>query len=253
VNDHLTRALATVFLDLDVAGCPVPDVEPSSWQDWPTAESAMLRAEDGSGQGVWVDTAVSPAEQIAMVAEQVQEWAVEELGRRRLPTNWPQCAEHPHNHPLEPMADQSLAIWVCPRSRRPTCEIGHLSGPRRHRMSVVPVDERDCEWERHLTRFRVYLQTNGPGETGGGTATYDVTGADVLQVIDWAQRRAGAGATYSIALVVDAQEGRGLVWLVGIDGNDTTVPATPEWTAQDRMLTRRGHPVGIPEADRASR
>jgi hypothetical protein len=81
VNDTLTRALATVLHDLDAAGCPLPTVEPSDWQTWPTAESAMLRSADGSGHGIWVDSAVSAAEQLVMVAEQVQAWAVEELAR----------------------------------------------------------------------------------------------------------------------------------------------------------------------------
>jgi hypothetical protein len=123
-------------------------------------------------------------------------------------------------------------------------------------MSVVPVDERDGSWERHLPRYRVFQGGRTIGEqswTGGTTSTYDVTGVDVLKVIDWAQRRAGDGATYAIALVVDAEEGRGPVWLVGVDGNDTTEPGDPQHAQQGRMLTRRKHPVGIPEADRATR
>jgi hypothetical protein len=35
-----------------------------------------------------------------------------------------------------------------------------------------------------------------------GPDTYDITGADVLQVIDWAQRQAGDSLTYAIALVL---------------------------------------------------
>jgi hypothetical protein len=62
----------------------------------------------------------------------------------------------------------------------------------------------------------------------GWTDTYDLTGADVLQAIDWAQRPAGDGLTYAVALVEDDDtpaerrpgRARGLVWLVGGDGND---------------------------------
>jgi len=79
--------------------------------------------------------------------------------------------------------------------------------------------------------------------------TYDVTGAHVLQVIDWAQHQAGNRLTYAVALVVDDAEmertspgqGRGLVWLVGMDGNDTALDAE-EATAQDRMIRRRTQP-----------
>lgn len=126
-------------------------------------------------------------------------------------------------------------------------------------MQVLPVDERDSGWEDPAPRFRVYLHRSGESTTLGGTATYDVTGADVLQVIDWAQRQAGDRLTYAVALVRDDGErerlnpgfGRGLVWLVGMDGNDGTDEGTAEREVQQRMLLRRTDPVGIPETDRA--
>lgn len=91
---------------------------------------------------------------------------------------------------------------------------------------IVEVDERDSSWEQDRPRFRVYLQSTSGSYIGGGTATYDVVGADILQVIDWAQRAAGDSLVYSIALVHDDRErerldpghGRGLVWLLGMDG-----------------------------------
>jgi len=43
--------------------------------------------------------------------------------------------------------------------------------------------------------------------------------------------------------------GRGLVWLVGMDGNDQ--PTDPdEETTQQRRLARRRRPVDVPPADR---
>ena len=127
------------------------------------------------------------------------------------------------------------------------------------RMQVTQVDERDSSWEDPNPRFRVYLHGSGETTTGGSTDTYDITGADVLQVIDWAQRQAGHRLTYAVALVRDDQEqerinpgcGRGLVWLVGMDGNDSTGEGSAEEDVQDRMLLRRLRPVGIPETDRA--
>ena len=125
-------------------------------------------------------------------------------------------------------------------------------------MQVVLVDERDGSWEDPAPRFRVYLHGNETW-TGGWTATYDITGADVLQVIDWAQRQAGDRLTYAVALVrtdtererLDSGNGHGLVWLVGMDGNDTTKEGSAEREVQRRMLRRRSSPVGIPETDRA--
>ena len=124
-------------------------------------------------------------------------------------------------------------------------------------VQIVPVDERDSNWENGSPRFRVYLH-RGVGETTyGSTDTYDVTGADVLQVIDWAQRQAGDSLTYAVALVYDDKsEGqlnqgcdRGLVWLVGMDGNTSAVNSE-ETEVLARMLRRRRDPVGVPSGDR---
>jgi hypothetical protein len=60
----------------------------------------------------------------------------------------------------------------------------------------------------------------------------------VLQVIDWAQRQAGGELTFAVALVRDDREeerlnpedGRGLVWLMGMDGNDS-IDEDPEGLA----------------------
>ena len=102
----------------------------------------------------------------------------------------------------------------------------------------------------------MHLHGSGETDTCGWTDTYDVVGADVLQVIDWAQRQADGSLTYAVALVHDDRDprrepgrGRGLVWLVGMDGNDPPTDARDEAT-QRRMLTRRAQPVAIPEADR---
>jgi len=122
---------------------------------------------------------------------------------------------------------------------------------------IVPVDERDNSWEEHRPRFRVYLHTSGETTTQGSTDTYDITGADVLQVIEWAQRQAGDSLTYAVALVYDDKAqvqlnpgcARGLVWLVGIDGN-TNAWDLHEAERLNRMLARRGDPVGVPSADR---
>ncbi|GAB2867331.1 hypothetical protein [Nocardioides pacificus] len=126
-------------------------------------------------------------------------------------------------------------------------------------MDITAVDERDSSWEDHRPRFRVYLHNCGETSTGGSTATYDITGADAIQVIDWAQHHAGTELTYAVALVrfdVEAEQlnsgmGRGLVWLIGRDGNDSTEDDPEGQEAQRRMLARRREPVGVPAADRA--
>lgn len=97
---------------------------------------------------------------------------------------------------------------------------------------IEQVDERDSNWEDGQPRFRVYVHGSGDSSTSGWTDTYDITGADVLQVIDWAQKQAGDALTYAVALVRDddAQDhrdpgrGRGLVWLSAWTG---TTPRPP--------------------------
>jgi hypothetical protein len=60
------------------------------------------------------------------VADQVQEWAVEELCSVGRPTNWPQCPRHPQSHPLVAVLREGLAVWVCPKTADVVCEVGHL-------------------------------------------------------------------------------------------------------------------------------
>lgn len=123
--------------------------------------------------------------------------------------------------------------------------------------AIAGVDERDSSWESHTPRFRVYLHGSGESSTAGWTDTYDVTGADVLQVIEWAQRQAGDRLTYAIALVYDDEArdsrepgtGRGLVWLLGMDGNNNAI-TDEEVATQQRMLARRAEHIGVPACDR---
>lgn len=127
-------------------------------------------------------------------------------------------------------------------------------------VQIVQVDERDNNWENYHPRFRVYLHGSGETTTHGWTDTYDITGADVLQVIDWAQRQAGESLTYAVALVYDDRaseqlnpgRGRGLIWLVGIDGNTNAIDPG-ETQAMQRMVARRRQPVRVPAADRMPR
>lgn len=130
---HLGRAMTHVLHDLEATGAPVPQIEGSDWQNHPGAESALLWAEDHSGMGVWVDTGLSESEQTAMLADQVQDWLVDELCRVGQATNWPQCPDHPDNHPLAAVANGDTAAWTCPKSGRVVSEIGVLAHPKEAR------------------------------------------------------------------------------------------------------------------------
>ena len=132
-------------------------------------------------------------------------------------------------------------------------------------IEIEAVDERDSSWEVGTPRFRVYLHSSGPETTTGSTWTYDITGADAIQAIDWAQRQARAGAvegrgpvlTWALALVRDDAEMErvnpghrgGLIWLVVMDGNANTEDYPEEQAVQRRMLLRRTQAILVPAAD----
>lgn len=65
-------------------------------------------------------------QRIAGVADQVQEWAVEELWRTGRPATWPECPWHPGSHPMTAVARDGRAGWTCPGSGREAGLIGTL-------------------------------------------------------------------------------------------------------------------------------
>lgn len=120
------------------------------------------------------------------------------------------------------------------------------SSPQRCHSSSVRIrraDERDVEWERHDALFRVHVFRGGDDAAGRSweSAPYDVSDADALDVIGWAQDQAGDDGLFSVALI-DESDGRGLVWLVGMDANDQ--PRNEQQRRQRAaMFERRGKPV----------
>jgi hypothetical protein len=116
VDSKLSEALAPVLDDLRNSGGPIPDVRDAQWSSFPGQVTAMLYAADGSGQGVSAMAAEPLPQRIASVADQVQEWAAEELCRVRRPATWPECTWHPDSHPMAAGVRDGRAVWTCPRS-----------------------------------------------------------------------------------------------------------------------------------------
>jgi hypothetical protein len=129
-------ALAPVLLDLRAADVIVPEVRYEAWDRGPGYVCACIAPAGRTvgSLGVWVELAASGSEQVAQLAEQVQEWEVEELCATGRSATWPECPEHPNTHPLEPVVThEGAAIWRCPRSALAICAIGELGGKRRRR------------------------------------------------------------------------------------------------------------------------
>jgi hypothetical protein len=113
-------------------------------------------------------------------------------------------------------------------------------------MDVIEVDERDSSWEDPWPRFRVYLYEDHKGSYA--TRTYDITGADVLEVIQWAQDNVrGEDGLIAVALVgthYGGEERQGLVWLLGSDDVYSSEPTETERAVLDKMRARGTRPLG---------
>lgn len=126
MNPQLARALETVLSDLRAESAPIPELRDDDWGSLPRQETVVLLAADGSAQGVSCLTDDAPAEQLRSVADQVQEWAHEEMGRLEVPVAWPRCLAHPQTHPLTAVVVDESAWWECPVDHRQVSLIGHL-------------------------------------------------------------------------------------------------------------------------------
>lgn len=105
-------------------------------------------------------------------------------------------------------------------------------------MEVTGVDPRDVFWEVQLPTFRVYFWDRPPdisaysGPVGLTSDEYEVTGADIHDVISWANRYAESNLTYAIYLLVsNLSNEKGMVKLAGQDPNDPYEPHA-SWMVQ---------------------
>lgn len=81
-------------------------------------------------------------------------------------------------------------------------------------MKINLVDPRDQTWEIHEPRYRVYF--HGPA---GASDEREITGADVAEVIQWADLHRD-GRTYVLYVCVPGVD-LGLVRLAGFDPNSS--------------------------------
>ena len=126
MNEVLEQTLAPVLRDLSGAGLAPARIEEENWTGLEHRPSAMVRSADGSGSGISVDRQATSAERVAAVADQIQEWAIEELWGRAS-TNWPRCPHHPETHPMKATVQHQTAVWVCPVDDKPVALIGSLT------------------------------------------------------------------------------------------------------------------------------
>jgi hypothetical protein len=124
----LAQPLAQLLRDLSATGGPVPEIRDDHWVGDQDQPSATLCGPDGSGQGVFVHRGEPAANNLASLAGQVQQWAVEALWQAGRPAAWPECPEHPGTHPLSAVVQDGDAIWICPVNMRAVGAVGALPG-----------------------------------------------------------------------------------------------------------------------------
>ena len=129
----LRAAMEPVLRDLRGSGAIVPDVVEQAREDLgPDCVPAWIQPPGTAGslvagsQGIRVLLGLSLPERLADLADQLQEWEVEELAAAGRPATWPECPEHPDSHPLAPQARGGQAVWCCPRTGQAISAIGAL-------------------------------------------------------------------------------------------------------------------------------
>jgi hypothetical protein len=130
LDPQLEAALNPILADLIATGGLLLDVRESDahsvWSGSPSYLRAMVWAPDGSGTGIALQERLPFAAQVAELAEQMQEIAIEARWKCELSATWPECPSHPNSHPLEPALVSGHAVWRCPRSGETIAEIGTL-------------------------------------------------------------------------------------------------------------------------------
>ena len=129
----LRESVDPILRDLRSSGAIVPEVVEEAHDDAEPERIAFWIQPPGSGeargvgsQGIYVQVDVSAPERLANLADQIQEWEVEELAAAARPATWPQCPRHPNTHPLAPEARGDRAEWCCPRTGQVIGAIGAL-------------------------------------------------------------------------------------------------------------------------------
>ncbi|WP_432941782.1 hypothetical protein ACQPXM_34315 [Kribbella sp. CA-253562] len=125
MSSSLQAALDLVVRDLASTGGITLRVLDEADDD-PLYESVWLLSGRRARTGLLAPRFLAADERVVHVADQVQEFVLEELGRLGMPATWPECPEHPESHPLEVRLADGGPSWVCPKAERTVARIGQL-------------------------------------------------------------------------------------------------------------------------------
>jgi len=127
----LRRALAPLLADLAASGTNLPDIREEAHEEREAPSACgWVQGPDGTGEGIYVLLETSPAEQVAQLAEQFQNWAADRLHDAGRPPEWPACPRHPSPpHRLNPEVRGDRAVWTCWQTGQVIWAIGELAVP----------------------------------------------------------------------------------------------------------------------------
>lgn len=123
---RLLEFMTPLIMDIEATAGIVPDVEDTSWDPDPEAVSVIVGKAGIKQQGVRIWLNLSPAERLADLARQVQEWQIETQWRAGGNTSWPNCPIHPDRHPMAAEVRGESASWCCPELGTAVGKIGEL-------------------------------------------------------------------------------------------------------------------------------
>ncbi len=123
----LRRAAEPLLADLAASGMSMPDIRDEAHEEQEEAVCGWIQGPGRDGEGIRVLLDSSPADQVAQLAEQLQNWAADQLHHAGRPPGWPPCPQHPSpQHRLDPHVQDGRAVWVCPVSGQVMWPIGEL-------------------------------------------------------------------------------------------------------------------------------
>jgi hypothetical protein len=127
----LGRAIAPLLADLAASGMSLPDIREEAHEERQAPSvCGWIQRLDGTGEGISVLADTSPAEQVAELAEQVQNWAADQMHDAGRTPEWPACPQHPSTpHRLDPEVRDGRAVWTCRQTGQVIWPIGDLVRP----------------------------------------------------------------------------------------------------------------------------
>jgi hypothetical protein len=121
---------APLLHDLAVTGMRLPDVREEARYACP-ADHVCAWIQEPNGQGasdISILTLVPQAERVSLLAEQIQNWAADQLHDAGRSPEWPVCPDHPASGRAFPQVIEESPVWTCGESGHLISIIGYLPG-----------------------------------------------------------------------------------------------------------------------------